>query len=136
MNIRTGAIQTKKMSHINNKNFCFLLQNVLLIGKRESEIKNEEMLELVTWAVLHPLVDGLLYSRYSDVGETVRRGVIAKSVDEISSRVFSRALDLSLRRSKTSFREGGDDKVGLTFQSLTSLTRSVSDVDDLHLIGS
>ena len=48
--------------------------------------------------VMHPLVDGLLYSRYSDVGESMRPGVIAESVDEISSRVFSGVLDLSLRR--------------------------------------
>ena len=57
--------------------------------------------------VMHPLVDGLLYSRYSDVGETVRRGVIAKSVDEILSRVFCGVLDLLLRRSKCRFAKMG-----------------------------
>ena len=57
--------------------------------------------------VMHPLVDGLLYSRYSDVGETVRSGVIAESVDEILSRVFCGVLDLLLRRSKCHFAKMG-----------------------------
>ena len=51
---------------------------------------------MVTWAIM----DGLLYSRYSDVGEIVRRGVIAESVDLWSSL-------LSLRRSKCRFTKTG-----------------------------
>ena len=35
-----------------------------------------------------------------------------------------------------SFHEDGIDGVGLSFRSLNSLTCSVSDADDLHLIGS
>ena len=31
---------------------------------------------MVIWAVMHPLVDGLMSSHYSDIGKTVRRGVI------------------------------------------------------------
>ena len=66
------------------------------------------------------LVDGVLSSHYSDLGKTVRCGVIGESVDEISSRVFCGVLELSSKRSKTSFREYWGDELGLTFRPLNS----------------
>ena len=54
----TDVFKRKTISFINNNNFCFHLQNVLLIGKRESEIKMKSYLKwlygrllILSWTV-------------------------------------------------------------------------------------